>query len=124
MRETTLLKRELSQGEHGRGKRYSADLRRRVRDWAMGRRQDGVSWTELSSEVGLGQDTVRRWCVEPTVRKGGRSLLPVKVVQQPSVETHCAATCSCSPTVAGRRARFWSGMARGYVFFDRFSSFF
>jgi hypothetical protein len=84
MRETTLLKRELSRGERGRGKRYSGELRRRVREWALGRRQDGVSWTDLSSELGLGQDTVRRWCVEPSARKGGRSLLPVKVVQQPA----------------------------------------
>ena len=82
MREARVLKRELSRGERGRGKRYAVELRQRVREWALGRRRDGISWTQISEELGLGQDTVRRWCVEPRASKTSRSLLPVKVVAQ------------------------------------------
>ena len=81
-REAVLLKRELSRGERGRGKRYSTELRGRVTAWAQGRRQAGVSWVDIAQELGVGLDTVRRWCVskKPSV-VASRSLLPVRVVE-------------------------------------------
>lgn len=83
MRELTVLKRELSRGERGRGKRYSMDLRKRAVAWAEGRHQAGVSWPEISRELGLGRDTARRWCGgQRKATKHNRSLLPVKVVQK------------------------------------------
>jgi hypothetical protein len=83
-RESTLLKRELSRGERGRGKRYSTELRGRVAAWAQSRRQIGASWVDIAQELGLGLDTVRRWCVSKKPVATGRSLLPVRVVESPA----------------------------------------
>lgn len=82
-RESALLKRELSRGERGRGKRYSTELRGRVAAWAQGRRQAGAVWVDIAQELGLGLDMVRRWCVSKKPATG-RSLLPVRVVESPA----------------------------------------
>ncbi len=84
-REAVLLKRELLRGERGRGKRYPNELRGRVVAWAQGRRQTGVSWVDIAQELGVGLDTVRRWCVstKPVV-VASRSLLPVRIVESPA----------------------------------------
>ena len=84
-RESVLLKRELSRGERGRGKRYSTELRGRVAAWAQGRRRAGAGWVDIAQELGLGLDTVRRWCgsKKPGVVTS-RSLLPVRVVESPA----------------------------------------
>lgn len=52
-RESILLKRELSRGERGRGKRYSTELRGRVAAWAQGRRQAGAVWVDIAQEVSV-----------------------------------------------------------------------
>jgi predicted NBD/HSP70 family sugar kinase len=80
-RESVLLKRELSRGERGRGKRYPAELRGRVAAWAQGRKQAGASWVDMAQELGVGLDTVRRWCVPKKAVVTSRSLLPVRVVE-------------------------------------------
>lgn len=88
-REAVLLKRELSRGERGRGKRYPAELRGRVVAWAQRRRQAGAGWVDIAEELGLGLDTVRRWCIpKKPVVVTGRSLLPVRVVEGPAEHTH------------------------------------
>lgn len=79
------LKRELARRERGRGKRYSAEIKGRVVAWALGRRKEGATWPAVADELGLGLDTVRRWCLAaqksdpPT-----RALVPVRVVTRPS----------------------------------------
>lgn len=83
-RESVLLKREISRGERGRGKRYPAELRGRVAAWAQGRREAGASWVDVAQELGLGLDTVRRWCVPKKPAVTSRSLLPVRVVESPA----------------------------------------
>ena len=77
-REAKCLQREISKHERGRGRRYPVELRARVASWARERRADGASWIALAAELGLGLDTVRRWCAEQ--KPGTRALVPVTVV--------------------------------------------
>ena len=81
------LKRDLAQGGQRRGKRYSAELRERVVQWARPRHAAGQSWPELASELGVALDTVRRWCVgQPSRKSSRRKVVPVQVVDNaPSV---------------------------------------
>ena len=75
------LRRELGRGGRGRGKRYSAEIRERVVVWAAQRRKDGVTWPMVAQELGLGLDTVRRWCLVRQPRdKSRRGVVPVRVV--------------------------------------------
>lgn len=88
MREVAVLKRELARGERGRGKRFPSDIRGRTVEWAREQRQLGRSWVQIARELGVGLDTVRRWCTEKKAAPTGRSLLPVRVVQQPAESKH------------------------------------
>ncbi len=75
------LKRELAGGGQRRGKRYPAELRRRVVQWALPRHAAGQSWPELALELGVALDTVRRWCVgQPPRKSSRRKVVPVQVV--------------------------------------------
>lgn len=80
-RELALLKRDISRLERGRGRRISAALRERAVAWALSQRQAGASWVGIAQELGLGLDTVRRWCLPQKPTAVSRSLLPVKVVE-------------------------------------------
>lgn len=82
------LRREIALIGRGRGKRYSAELKTRVVAWAELRRRQGASWPVLSAELGLGLDTVRRWCeasAKPTKRM--QALVPVRVVPSRAART-------------------------------------
>jgi hypothetical protein len=58
------------------------ELRERVRRWAALRREQGQSWTAIASELGLGLDTLRRWCaVSPST-----ALVAVTVIADGSSE--------------------------------------
>jgi len=81
MREVAVLKWELARGERGRGQRFPSDIRGRTVVWALEQRH---SWVQIARELGVGLDTVRRWCTEKKAAPTGRSLLPVRVVQQPA----------------------------------------
>lgn len=84
MREVAVLKRELSRGERGRGKRYPAAVRQRAEHWAREQRQEGRSWVQIARDLGVGLDTVRRWCADKKGAVSGRSLFPVRVVERPA----------------------------------------
>jgi hypothetical protein len=72
------LKSELRRGG---GKRYPAELRQRAVQWALKRRAEGRSWSELALELGVALDTVRRWCVgQPPRKSSRRKVVPVQVV--------------------------------------------
>jgi hypothetical protein len=73
------LRRELSRGERGRGKRYDEGLKQRTIAWAMKRRREGASWSVIADELSIGFDTVRRWCVTVKSSKS-RALVPVRIV--------------------------------------------
>jgi hypothetical protein len=76
-KEMAILRRDLGRVETGRGKRYPAELRTRVVNWARGRRAEGASWEEIKRQLGQQFDTVRRWCVDGDETK---ALVPVRVV--------------------------------------------
>lgn len=79
------LKRELSRRERGRGKRYPAELKGRVVAWAQERRAAGAAWPVIADELGLGLDTVRRWCLASKQSAAPpRAMVPVRVVARPA----------------------------------------
>jgi DNA invertase Pin-like site-specific DNA recombinase len=71
------LRRALSDHRPGRGKLYAPEVQRAVVDFAQGRRDDGASWKEIATELGLRFETVRRWCLSGT---SARPLKRVEVV--------------------------------------------
>jgi transposase len=82
--ELKALQRALGRGERGRGKRYPAEIKERVVLWARRRHAEGATWPAVAQELGLGLDTVRRWCVATERSTGTRQLVPVRVVHRPS----------------------------------------
>lgn len=85
------LKRELSRRERGRGKRYPAELKQQVVVWAQQRRAEGAAWPAVADELGLGLDTVRRWCLAANKSDGtSRALVPVRVVARPAAASPAA----------------------------------
>lgn len=81
--EIAALRRELARHEKGRGKRYPADLKRRVTAYALRERNTGVTYESVAETLGLAFETVRRWCMGAT---GGEErapmLVPVEVVTE------------------------------------------
>ncbi len=79
------LKRELSRHERGRDKRYPAEMKQRVVVWAQRRRAQGAAWPAIADELGLGLDTVRRWCLAAAKSASApRAMVPVRVVAEPA----------------------------------------
>lgn len=73
------LRRELRRRDGGRGKRFDAELRRRMVVFAEQRRREGASWKAIATELGACVETVRRWCgVGAPIT--GRALRRVEVV--------------------------------------------
>jgi hypothetical protein len=77
-RELEDLRRELSRIDRGRGRRYPGALRARVARWAGSRRQRGARWRQLSSELGISAESLRRWASIEVPRAS--ALVPVEVV--------------------------------------------
>jgi hypothetical protein len=75
-RDAVMLRAELSRVVRGRGKRFAAELRRRVVEFGQRRRNEGASWSLVGSELGMNYETVRRWCLE----KGPTALRRVEIV--------------------------------------------
>lgn len=79
------LKKELSRHERGRGKRYSPEMKQQVVAWAQRWRAQGASWAAIADELGLGLDTVRRWCLAAAKSASpSRAMVPVRVVAEPA----------------------------------------
>lgn len=81
--EITALRRELARHEKGRGKRYPADLKRRVTAYALGQRDAGATYEAIAETLGLAFETVRRWCMAATGSEHAPMLVPVEVVAEP-----------------------------------------
>lgn len=77
-RELENLRRKLSRIDRGRGRRYPGPLRERVARWAGSRRQHGARWRQLSSELGISAESLRRWAALEVPR--APALVPVEVV--------------------------------------------
>jgi hypothetical protein len=56
-----------------------------VTEFARERRDQGVTWRELSEELGLRVDTLMRWC--GATRSAVRALVPVRVVPEAAPRT-------------------------------------
>lgn len=64
-----------------RGFRFSAPLRREITAWIEVQRERGAWWCDLSRELGVSAETLKRWA-EP-VPKAAAALLPVDIVDAP-----------------------------------------
>ena len=65
-RRESALRRALETHGPARGKRYDAALKRRVIAFAEAQRKLGRSWAQISKELGIAFETVRRWCIATT----------------------------------------------------------
>lgn len=102
MDELKSLRRELGRGGHGRGKRYSAQIKERVVLWAQRRRASGASWEDVGRELGLGLDTVRRWCMaEPEFEQPTKAFVPVSIVAPSSASSGERGVSVCGWRVDG-----------------------
>ncbi|MBN1917457.1 MAG: hypothetical protein JW889_06070 [Verrucomicrobia bacterium] len=79
-RELENLRRAVSRVERGRGRRYPTPLRERVIRWAGARREHGARWHQLSSELGISAESLRRWVLLEA--PAAPALVPVEVVGQ------------------------------------------
>src|SRR5262245_29538530 len=84
--EAAKLRRELKQGDRGRGKRFDAELRRRVVRFAEQRRREGASWMTIATELGACFETIRRWCVRGTAGEA-LHLRRVELIAEPEGAT-------------------------------------
>jgi len=81
----TKLRGELAKVEKGRGKRYPERLRGEATRYARERRAEGASYGCIGRELGLGLETVRRWCLRATGESAtGAALVPIEVVPEPT----------------------------------------
>jgi transposase-like protein len=85
-RHASALRAALASHESGRGKRYSAELKARIIEFARARRADGASWSQISADLGVAFETVRRWCIASEPRSS-RALVPVRVVHDSAERT-------------------------------------
>ena len=77
-RELESLRRALTRIDRGRGRRYPARLQERVTRWAGGRRQEGARWHQLSSEIGISAESLRRWVSHEVAAV--QPMVPVEVI--------------------------------------------
>ena len=77
-RELQALHRLLARVQRGRGRRYPAAVRERVRAWTAERRTRGDRWDELAGELGIHSHTLQRWATLPVER--AVELRPVAVL--------------------------------------------
>ena len=76
-RELAELRQCVQVHEGGRGKRYPAELRARLRRWVRRRRGEGASTAVIAAELSLPLSTVSHWA---STRSQSTALVPVEVV--------------------------------------------
>lgn len=79
-RELADLRRSVQGHEGGRGKRYPAELRLRLRRWVRRRRGEGASAAAIAAELSLPLSTVSHWA---SSRSQPTALVPIEVVPDP-----------------------------------------
>jgi hypothetical protein len=62
-RHASSLRAALASHVPARGKRYSPALKARIIEFAQSRRSEGASWVEISGDIGVAFETLRRWCM-------------------------------------------------------------
>jgi hypothetical protein len=68
------------------GFRFSAPLRGEITAWVAAKRQRGAWWCDLSRDLGISTETLKRWA-EPRTSTIEPSMLPVDVIDAPPVGT-------------------------------------
>ncbi|HEX3595379.1 MAG TPA: hypothetical protein VHU80_09765 [Polyangiaceae bacterium] len=86
VRQVSSLRAALASHAAGRGKRYPAAVKARIITLAQSRRREGRSWVQISGEVGVGFETLRRWCLAGGT-KPSRAMVPVRVVPEDGART-------------------------------------
>jgi hypothetical protein len=71
------LRRALLRHRPGRGKLYAPDVQAGVVEFARVRRDEGASYKQVATELGLRFETVRRWCMGAVA---ARTLKRVEIV--------------------------------------------
>ena len=91
-REAKWLRDAVAKHEPVRGKPYDSGLRERAVSWSRAQRAAGRTWEAIGAELGIGLDTVRRWCLSES---SSTALVPVTVVEE-STAPHTVSVVSPS----------------------------
>jgi hypothetical protein len=93
------LRRALLAHRPGRGKLYAPDVQAAAVEFARARRDEGASYKQIATELGLRFETVRRWCM----RAGAdRPLKRVEVVDDgPAREAGLRVVCPSGHRLEG-----------------------
>ena len=86
-RELRNLRRELATVERGRGRRYPEALRQRIAGWARRRRGEGASLREISGDLGVSPEGLRRWSAAAAA-PAAPTLRPIEVVAKSDSREH------------------------------------
>src|SRR5690242_7768548 len=80
------LRRRVSRLKRDRpGFRFSSALRAEITAWVAARRERGAWWCELSRELGVPEQTLKRWA--PPRATATASLVPAEVIDAPPAGT-------------------------------------
>lgn len=78
------LRRQITQRERGRGKRYPRALRAQVTQWAQRQLSAGITIPVAAAAVGVATETLRLW-IQAAPRES-RELVPVAVIAPSTAE--------------------------------------
>ncbi len=84
-RELRDLRRRVARLQRGPGTRFSTLLRERITAWVTERRARGDWWCDLSRELGVPAQTLKRWAAPRADRVV--AMLPVDVIDAPPAGT-------------------------------------
>ena len=85
-RDARELRRRVARLKRARpGFRFSEPLRREITAWVAAQRESGAWWCDLSRELGVPAETLKRWSA-PRASTEAR-MLPVDVVDAPPIGT-------------------------------------
>ena len=81
-RELPDLQRRVAKHRGSGAVRFPTKLREQVATWVARRREHGAWWSEIAREVGVPEQTLKRWS---TPRSVAAALLPVEVIDAPPI---------------------------------------
>jgi transposase-like protein len=81
-RQASSLRDAVASLPSGRSRRYSEALRARILEVVRARREEGASWAQLSEQLGVSLESLRRWCVGAPPKAAPR-MRRVRVVAEP-----------------------------------------
>jgi transposase-like protein len=81
------LVRAVARLRRQKARRWPQSVRRAVVKHAVQGRADRRTWADIADELGMNQETVRRWALLSVGAEGATVLAPVEVVQVPAPAT-------------------------------------